>query len=79
MVFFATQCTPLTNNSVLPSAISCKTHSGLNSISFEKEDILKIIRNLTVKAHGHDDISVQMLKIYDSEVVESLSLIIKIA
>ena len=79
MVFFGTQCTPLTNNSVLLSVISCKTHSGVNSISFEKEDILKIIRNLTVKAHGDDDISVQILKIYDSEVVESLSLIIKIA
>ena len=43
---FATQCTPLTNSSVLPSVMSFKTHSRLNSISFEKEDILKTIRNL---------------------------------
>ena len=35
------------------------TYSRLNSISFEKEDILKIIRNLNVnKANGHDDISI---------------------
>ena len=75
---FATQCTPLTNSSVLPSVMSFKTHSRLNSISFEKEDILKIIRNLNVnKAHGHDDISIQMLKICDSQVVEPLSLIYK--
>ena len=74
--FFATQCTPLTNSSVLLSTISFKTHLGLNSISFEKEDILKIIRNLSVnKAHGHDDISLRMLKICDSEVVEPLPLI----
>ena len=74
--FFATHCTPLTNSSVLPSTISFKTHLGLNSISFEKEDILKIIRNLNVnKAHGHDDISLRMLKICDSEVVEPLPLI----
>ena len=74
--FFATQCTPLTNSSVLPSTISFKTHLGLNSISFEKEDILKIIRNLSVnKVHGHDDISLRMLKICDSEVVEPLPLI----
>ena len=76
--FFATQCTPLTNSSVLPSTISFKTHSRLNAISFEKEDILKIIRNLNVnKAHGHDDISKRVLKICDSEVVKTLSLIYK--
>ena len=46
--FFAAQCTPLTNSCVLPSTISCKNYSRLNSISFEKEDILKIIRNLNV-------------------------------
>ena len=57
--FFAAQCTPLTNSSVLPLTISFKTHSKLNSISFEKEDILKIIRNLNVnKAHGHNAISI---------------------
>ena len=39
--FFATQCTPLSNNSVLPSAISFKTQSRLSSIRFEKEDIQK--------------------------------------
>ena len=76
--FFATQCTPVNNSNVLPSTISFKTHSTLSSISFEKEDILKIIRNLKVnKAHGHDDISIQTLKIYDSEIVEPLLLIYK--
>ena len=49
--FFATQCTPLSNNSVLPSAISFKTQSRLFSINFEKEDILKIIRTLTLIKH----------------------------
>ena len=58
--------------------ISFKMNSRLNSISFEKEDILKIIRNLnTNKSHGHDNISTQMLKICDSEVVEPLSPIYK--
>ena len=62
--FFTTQCTPLSNSSILPSAISCKTLSQLSSINFEKEDILKIIRNLNInKAHSHDNISIHMLKI----------------
>ena len=73
-----TQCTPLTNSSVLPSTISFKNHSILNSISFEKKDFLKTIRNLNVsKAHGHDDISLRMLKTCDSEVDELLPLIYK--
>ena len=67
---------PLTNSSVLQSTISFKTHSRFNSISFEKEYILKIIRNFNVnKAHSHDDISIWMLKICNSEVVEPLLLI----
>ena len=78
MTFFAAQCTPLTYGSVLPSTISFKTHSRFNSISFGKVDTRKIIRNLNVKeAHGHDHISIRMLKICDSEVVEPLSLIYK--
>ena len=48
------------------------------AISFEKEDILKIIRNLNVnKAHGHDDICIGMLNICDSELCEPLSVIYK--
>ena len=67
---------PLTNSSVLQWTISFKTHSRFNSISFEKEHILKIIRNFNVnKTHSHDDISIWMLKICNSEVVEPLSLI----
>ena len=65
--FFAIQCTPLTNSNNLPPTRSFKTHLRLNSISFEKEDILKIIRNLNVNK-ALDDISIQML--CDSEVVE---------
>ena len=46
----------------------------IHSISFEKEDILEIIRKLNVnKPQDHDEISIRMLKICDSEVVEPLS------
>ena len=69
--FFTLQCTPLNNSSVLPAKVTFKTQSRLNSICFEEDDILKIIRNLNVdKAHGHDNISIRMLKICDSVVVE---------
>ena len=72
--FFATQCTPLSNNSILPSAISFKTLSRLSSINFEKEDNLKIIRNLYVnKAHSHDNISIQMSKICEKKYINCIN------
>ena len=78
--FFATQCTPLTNSSVLQSTISFKTHSGVSSISFKKEHIHKIIRNLNVnEAHGHEDISMQMFRLCDSKIIEPYHLFMKIA
>ena len=44
--------------------------------NIDRDYILKIIRNLNVsKAHGHDDISITVLKIYDSVITEPLSLI----
>ena len=76
--FFSSQCTPLSNDSVLPSCKYFLTDERLITIDFDKNDILKIIRNLNVnKAHGHDDISIRMLKICDSVVTEPLSILFK--
>ena len=75
--FFASQCTPLSNNSTLPKKYFL-TEKRLITIDFNKDDILKIIRNLNVnKAHGHDEISIRMLKICDSAVTEPLSILFK--
>ena len=76
--FFSFQCTPLSNESALPSCKYFLTDERLITIDFDKNDILKIIRNLNVnKAHGHDDISIRMLKICDSVVTEPLSILFK--
>ena len=62
--YFAEQCTLLKNNSVLPSNQTFLTQSRLTSLDFSEEEILKIIRALNIhKAHGHDDISIRMIKI----------------
>ena len=64
----ASQCTPNSNNSALPSI---KDY-------IKKNYFLKIIRNLNVnKAHSHDDISIKMLKICDSMLTEPLKIIFK--
>ena len=48
------------------------------NVNFETSDLLQIIRNLDVnKAHGHDNISVRMLKICDTSICKPLELIFR--
>ena len=76
--FFASKCTPLNNSSSLPSSLDFETEARLTSINFSANDILKIIRSLDInKAHGHDDISVRMVKICDDAIKKPLLIIYK--
>ena len=69
--FFAEQCTPLKNSSVLPVNQMFLTQSRLSCISFNEDEILKIVRALNInKAHGHDDISIRMVKICDKSLLK---------
>ena len=64
--FFADQCTPLKNNSMLPSNQLFMTQTRLISLDFNEGEILKIISALNInKAHGQDGISIRMIKICD--------------
>ena len=70
--------TLISNSGILPSRRFFKTNKRLFALNIKKDDILKIIRKLNVnKAHGHDDISIRMLKICDSVITEPLSIIFK--
>ena len=54
------------------------TNNRLYSITFSQDDIAKIIQNLdSGKAHGHDNISINMLKIYGSAIYKPLAIILK--
>ena len=71
--FFTEQCTPLKNSSVLPVNQMFLTQSRLNPIDFDQNVVLKIIRVLKIhKAHGHDDISIKMIKICDKSLLKPL-------
>ena len=49
--------------------LSQKKHKSLSTINFSTDDILKIIRNFdSNKAHRHDIISIQMIKICDTSI-----------
>ena len=76
--FFADQCSPISNGSVLPSELTLRTDSSLSSCHFTKDDILRIINNLDPnKAYDHDEISIRMLKICADSICRPLSIIFK--
>ena len=71
--FFADQCTPLKNNSMLTTNQLFMTQETLRSLNFNEGEILKIIRVLNInKAHGYDDISIRMIKICDESLLKPL-------
>ena len=76
--YFAEQCTPLKNSSELAINQRFLTQSRLTSLDLNEEEILKIIRALNIhKAHGHDDISIRMIKICDKSLLKPLILFLK--
>ena len=75
---FADQCTPLKNNSSLPVNQIFLTQSRLTSLDFNEDELLKIIRALNInKAHGHDDISIRMIKICGKSLIKPLTFLFK--
>ena len=64
MFFISKQCSIIPSNSSLPSDANCITDNRLSNVTFSAENIGKVIQNLNYSiAHGHDNISIHMLKI----------------
>ena len=63
----------MNNSSVLPVNQMFLTQARLNFINLNEDEILKVIRALNIhKAHGHDDISIRMIKICDKSLLKPL-------
>ena len=76
--FFVKQCTVVPNSSKLPSVFIRKTDKYLSTVTFFENEIKKAIRNLNPnKAHGHDMLSIRMLKICDDSLCGPLGLILQ--
>ena len=76
--FFADQCTPLKNNSILPINQIFLTQARLEFLEFNEGEIPKIVRAPNInKAHGHDDISIRMIKICDKSLLKPLTILFK--
>ena len=75
---FAEQCSLIPNKCVLPSQLTLLTENSLSKCNFSKKYILQIIRNLdSNKAHGHDMISIRMLKLCGDSICKPLDLVFK--
>ena len=75
---FSNQCSLLKNCSKLPTNLRYVTDKRLRTINFTTNNIEKIIVSLNPnKAHGHDNISIRMLKICGNTICKPLELIFK--
>ena len=74
--YLSEQCTLLKIISTLPNTCSKHTNNILDTIIFSKEDIYKIIKNLDPsKAHGHNRISIRMIKLCGISICKPLEII----
>ena len=74
--FFSNQCSLLKNCSKLPTNLRYVTDKRLRTINFTADNIEKIMVSLNPnKAHGHDNISIRMLKICRYTICKPLELI----
>ena len=73
---FSNQCSVIDNSSKLLTDQAAYTSSLLNSHDIKESDILNILESLdTNKAHGHDDISIRTLKLFQKSFLKPLKLI----
>ena len=74
--FFASQCSLIKNDSKLSSYLNYKTDSRLSAVNFFIHAIAKILQNLdSNKAHGRDNISIQMRQLCGNSICKPLELI----
>ena len=77
-ILFFKQCSLIPNNSSLPADVNYITDKRLSAVTFLVREIRKIIQNLdSNKAHGHNNLSIRMLKICADSICVPLEMIFK--
>ena len=76
--FFSSQCSTIDTGSDIPDEFQPITNYELFDIDFTDQDIMDIISNLNLnKAHGYDNISIRILKIFGKSICKPLELIFR--
>ena len=74
--FCIQQCNTIENDSTLPNDLNFETAERISSFDISKDKITKVIKSLDPnKAHGHDGISIRMLKLCASSISKPLFLL----
>ena len=73
--YLASQWTPLENSSSLPR-LWLRPDKTLSSLNRSEDDIFEIIKNLNPnKSHGWEELSIEMIKLWDKSTASLLKLI----
>ena len=76
--YFSQQCMTVDNDSSIPPNITFATEQKLSTLEFCTDDIVKIIKSLDPnKAHGHDEISIRMIKLCATLISKPLSILLR--
>ena len=66
----------MNNSSALPNNLANLTNKSPDTVNFSTDDTSKIINNLDInKAHGHDMLSIRMIKLCGNSICKTLSII----
>jgi len=75
--YFKEQCRTIATSSTLPTLVRT-TNLTLNSVNFSQNSIIEHIKKLNVnKAHGHDEISIRLIKMCNNAIAKPLFIIYK--
>ena len=75
---FSQQCTTVNNDRYIPPNITFATEQKLSTLEFCTDDIVKIIKSLDPnKTHGHDEMSVRMIKLCATSIAKPLSILFR--
>ena len=76
--FFSQQCQPISNESILPLTPYYYTDEILSGVNFNHSKTLRVIQFLDPnKAHGHDGVSVRLLKLSSPSIINPLFIIFR--
>ena len=76
--YFEQHCSVINNNSTAPERILYRADASLAKIVFIADDMANIIKNLdSNKSHGHDNMSIRMLKICGVSICKPLEIIFR--
>ena len=74
--FFVQQCQPIANSSILPTNQIFYTQNRQKDFDTDSGKILRLMNRLNPhKAHGHDGISMGMVKLYNLATTKPLSIV----